>query len=309
MAGVEQVANYVHTTLSASMTSGATSLTVTSATGFPASAPFRVRIEDPSNGDEIVLVTAGAGTTTWTITRAQEGTLAVAHNNGCNVHHVLTAGALNYITRNLKYDPDRSGGTEKLGDDFDSTTLNAGWGWYANTPGTLDLTSFPGFYRVITTGTTDHWLVRSVSGITGDCTVVAKLLIAQIGADNGTIMLGFTDATNAAPTNAAIATLFVTGPGSNIGAYQLSGGTYTTQTTSLVPDYPKGGTVYLRMSRSGTTWQAYFSRNGLAWAPCGNAFTLSLTVNSVCLRVSDQSLEIALDWIRAFNSVTDVVGS
>jgi hypothetical protein len=51
-----------------------TTLTVAGFAGFPAAAEYRVKIDS-----EIILVTAGAGTTTWTIKRAQDGTTGAAH--------------------------------------------------------------------------------------------------------------------------------------------------------------------------------------------------------------------------------------
>ena len=87
----EQLGNLAQSTLAADITSGATSITVASATGFP-TAPFRAVI---TNGSitEIVLVTAKAGTT-FTVTRAQESTTGVAWSTGDSIAHVLTAGAL-----------------------------------------------------------------------------------------------------------------------------------------------------------------------------------------------------------------------
>jgi len=88
----EKFANDAHTFLSADLTSGATSLTVTSVTGFPAAGQFRIRIDD-----EILLVTAVAGTT-WTVTRAAEsvnGTqTAAAHRQNSFVALVITDASL-----------------------------------------------------------------------------------------------------------------------------------------------------------------------------------------------------------------------
>jgi hypothetical protein len=84
----EQFSNGPQTTLNGSITSGATSLVVASATGFPSSPQFRIRIDN-----ELLLVTAIAGTT-WTVTRAIESTTAAAHSNGATLTAVLTAGAL-----------------------------------------------------------------------------------------------------------------------------------------------------------------------------------------------------------------------
>ena len=68
------------TALAASLTSTATTLSVTSAAGFPGVAPYFVKI-----GSEVLLVEDGAGTTTWTVKRAQQNTAAVAHAGGATV--------------------------------------------------------------------------------------------------------------------------------------------------------------------------------------------------------------------------------
>lgn len=85
----ERFANNAQTTLNGALTAGATSLTVAAAAGFPAAAQYRIRIDD-----ELLLVTAGAGTSTWTVTRGIESTTAAAHGNGATVTHVVTAGAV-----------------------------------------------------------------------------------------------------------------------------------------------------------------------------------------------------------------------
>lgn len=85
----EQYANNANTTLSAAIvTSTGTSISITSAATFPALASYRVIIDS-----ELMLVTAGAGTTAWTVTRAIEGTTGATHLNGADVTHVLTAAS------------------------------------------------------------------------------------------------------------------------------------------------------------------------------------------------------------------------
>lgn len=85
----EQFANNAATTLSAAIEStDDTSISVTSAAGFPESGNFRILIDD-----EILLVTAVDGTT-WTVTRGAESTAGTTHLSGAAVTHVLTAGAL-----------------------------------------------------------------------------------------------------------------------------------------------------------------------------------------------------------------------
>ncbi len=78
------------TTLSASITSTATSITVASGGNFPSTAgsQFLIRV-----GSEIMLVTAGAGTTSWTVTRGMDGTTEAAHSSGKTVH-LMTAPPL-----------------------------------------------------------------------------------------------------------------------------------------------------------------------------------------------------------------------
>ncbi|HWB08628.1 MAG TPA: hypothetical protein VG826_05365 [Pirellulales bacterium] len=89
----EQFSNNAQTTLSAAITStGATSLTVASATAFPG-AQFRILIDS-----EIMLVTAVSGTT-FTVARGQEGTTAATHSSGANVAHILTKGSTQRFMR------------------------------------------------------------------------------------------------------------------------------------------------------------------------------------------------------------------
>ena len=86
----EQFTNNAQTTLNngGNVASGDTSFVVTSASGFPLAANFRIIIDS-----EIMLVTGLSGTT-WTVLRAQEGTSAASHTNGAAVTHVLTSGSM-----------------------------------------------------------------------------------------------------------------------------------------------------------------------------------------------------------------------
>lgn len=65
------------TTLNGTITSGATSLVVASASGFPGSGNYDIQIES-----EVMTVTAGQGTTTWTVTRGVNGSTAASHTSG-----------------------------------------------------------------------------------------------------------------------------------------------------------------------------------------------------------------------------------
>lgn len=85
---LENYANAAATTLSGSINNSVTSLTVASATGFPAIPRFRILI-----GTEILLVTGVAGTT-WTVTRGEESTTAASHTSGDAVTQILTEQGL-----------------------------------------------------------------------------------------------------------------------------------------------------------------------------------------------------------------------
>lgn len=86
---MEQFANNATTTLSGSIDNVQTSLTVVDETPFSQDENYRIKIDS-----ELMLVTAGAGTPNWTVTRGIEGTTAASHTNGATVSQVLTAGAL-----------------------------------------------------------------------------------------------------------------------------------------------------------------------------------------------------------------------
>jgi hypothetical protein len=73
------------TTRTSATTAGQTTVTVASAAGFPAAGAYYVRIDS-----EVLAVTGGQGTGTWTVTRGQLGTAAAAHANGATVTALAT---------------------------------------------------------------------------------------------------------------------------------------------------------------------------------------------------------------------------
>jgi Tfp pilus assembly protein PilX len=74
-----RVGQGANTTLSGALTASGTTVTVASATGFPTT-PFVIRVDD-----EFMTVTAGFGTTTWTVTRASNSSTATTHLSGQTV--------------------------------------------------------------------------------------------------------------------------------------------------------------------------------------------------------------------------------
>lgn len=78
------------TSLSSGIGSGTTSITVGSVSGFPGSYPYTLILDPDTVNEEVVSVTAGAGTT-LTVTRGQDGTAAVAHSAAAVVKHGVSA--------------------------------------------------------------------------------------------------------------------------------------------------------------------------------------------------------------------------
>ena len=93
----------VETTLASSINSSVTSMTVASGTAntllggvtMVANSQFTVEIDPDTINEEIVFITAGPSGSTFTITRGQAGSSAIAHSTGASVKHVLTSDDLN----------------------------------------------------------------------------------------------------------------------------------------------------------------------------------------------------------------------
>jgi hypothetical protein len=73
------------TTRTSATTATQTSVTVASAAGFPSSGTFYARIDN-----EVLAVTGGQGTTTWTVARGQLGSAAATHATGAVVTALAT---------------------------------------------------------------------------------------------------------------------------------------------------------------------------------------------------------------------------
>lgn len=79
----------VQTTLASGISDSDTSLSVASATGWPA-APFLLVLDPDTANEEVVLVGAKSGTTFSSLTRGFAGTSASSHNASIDVQHVIT---------------------------------------------------------------------------------------------------------------------------------------------------------------------------------------------------------------------------
>jgi hypothetical protein len=77
------------TTVNGALDASTTTVVPVSASAFPASGQYRIAIDN-----ELLLVTAGAGTLSWTVQRGAEGTTAATHASGASIYGVLTAASL-----------------------------------------------------------------------------------------------------------------------------------------------------------------------------------------------------------------------
>lgn len=103
MAKREKFTNIGQSTLGGDINDSVTTLSVASASSFPADGNFRILI-----GSEIMLVTGVSGTT-FTVVRGREGTTAASHTTGDSVTLVLTADS---VVRFLKDNIPLAGATE-----------------------------------------------------------------------------------------------------------------------------------------------------------------------------------------------------
>jgi hypothetical protein len=130
-------ASGAETTLAAAVTDpAAVSISVAAAARPVLQAAGQFRLEVDS---EVMLVTGGSSTTTWTVVRGVEGTTAATHASGASVYHVWTAGALD-----ARYA--RARGPVIIPEDFSGINANgvvtAGSGSGGTITGTDDSTFF-----------------------------------------------------------------------------------------------------------------------------------------------------------------------
>lgn len=81
---VERASPNLTTTTTADPGSAGTTLAVTANAKFPASGNYKIRVEA-----EVMRVTGGQGTNSWTVVRGIDGTTGVAHTIGVTVAHVV----------------------------------------------------------------------------------------------------------------------------------------------------------------------------------------------------------------------------
>lgn len=120
------IGNEVSTTLSASLSDSATSLTVTDATGFSTSGGAVIIDENVSGKEEVVYVESVSGNT-FTIAsdgRGQAGTSAVSHDSGATVTDILETDHINGIIDTFEQEHDDDGGHNDINADSVTSSGN-----------------------------------------------------------------------------------------------------------------------------------------------------------------------------------------
>ncbi|MFF1284292.1 hypothetical protein ACFVY4_26570 [Streptomyces sp. NPDC058299] len=106
------------TTLSSAVSStSSTSISVSSASGFPGSGNYNIQIDG-----EVMTVTGGQGTTTWTVTRGVNGSAAATHSAGATVTGGNTPGSSAVSAGNLLIHASFTGLALNSGDTLTATT-------------------------------------------------------------------------------------------------------------------------------------------------------------------------------------------
>ncbi len=83
--------NATPATISAGLSAGATSATISANTGWPTSAPFYCVVDPGTSSEEKILIGAISGTSISSITRGVDDTSDANHASGCTIYPVFTA--------------------------------------------------------------------------------------------------------------------------------------------------------------------------------------------------------------------------
>ena len=143
----------VDTTLVGAITNSQTSITVASASGFPASFPYSLVIDEATVSEEVVEVSAAIGTT-LTVSRGKDGTTGVSHLSGATVHHSVTARDLQEPQDHIAASTNvhgLSGGAAVVGNSSTQTLTNKTMSGSNNTFTNLPAANVTGTFGSVTT--------------------------------------------------------------------------------------------------------------------------------------------------------------
>lgn len=271
----EKYTNAQTTTLNGSHNNSTTSIVVNDGSTFP-SAYFRILVES-----EIMFCTSRSSDT-LTVIRGQEGTTAASHGNGVQCDHILTAGVLDALRRDILGDIgiiDTSTSLSVDDDDFDDENFS-GWTTVQTTPNST-FTESNHRLSILMPGS------QATAQITG--VVKAKVPSAGDWIQTGVIWGG--NVANYPLYGLVISNGATYGSGHQVfllwsqqeklfyispwDGWNANGGTGT----ALSTDYPKCSmALHFRLVwQSNDHYDGYISPDGISWAKCWN----NLNIGSV----------------------------
>lgn len=194
--------NATSTTISAGLSTGATSAVIGSGTGWPTSGPFYCVVDPGLSSEEKILVGSISGTTISSITRGVDDTTDQNHASGCTIYPVFTA-----------VDADEA-------NELTSTYANQGGIVYqgASTFAQLAIGTAGQVLKVNSGATAPEWGQVATAGIADDAVTAAKIGVLTnttaktgdytlaLGDENTTILMDkATAVTVTIPTNSSVA--------------------------------------------------------------------------------------------------------
>ncbi len=163
-------------------------------------------------------------------------------------------------------------------DGFDSSTLDSKWSWIREDPTHWSLTERPGFLRIITQrgdlygGHNDlrNGLLQTMPALDFDVTTKVSINVAQEFHQGG--LLIYQDSDNYLKLVRSWDNLW--GGADVVFALERNGYFYHSHHHTVPADI---GTLYLRISQSGTSYSGYYSQDGMTWTLLGLYSDVALT--------------------------------
>lgn len=157
-------------------------------------------------------------------------------------------------------------------DHFNAASMDAKWSAFGS-PGTPDLTSLPGWYKHDASVVVDSGWTQAAPA--GDWTLEGEFLIADdVGASPATVPhiagVMFTDSANRAASNMWWLWAGKKNAGPSSSAYYLAcqyfvNGAFSSGLINVDPYPDAAGSIFLRLMKSGSTFQPAVSSTGLTW--------------------------------------------
>lgn len=262
MSSKERLVNNGRSNLNGAITNSATIINVNDGSVFPPVGDFRVIVDQ-----EIMLVTA-VTVNALTVVRAQENTLAVAHNDGVVIAQILTKGALQRYLRDSvpMFDtPSETSNRLNIFENLAGTSLTvASFAWLNQGGATASDYESGGVYMFAPQNTGDSLRILTKSAPGTPYTLTAAIRFG-LSADSATSVLSG-DLCGIAFRENATSKISLIGVGGNATLTQQE---YTDATTfsftNAVQSWRFDGPIWLQLENDGTNLNFAYSIDGINW--------------------------------------------